>query len=47
MVLSVKEKAKQKILSDMCYGDERKRITEDASKRSTAVKTKVGKATLG
>ena len=24
MVLSVKEKAKQTILSDVCYGDERK-----------------------
>ena len=40
MVLSVKEKAKHKILSDVCYRDERKWTTEDVPKGSVAIKTK-------
>ena len=39
MVVSVKEKAEQQILSDRCYQDERKWTIEDASKSSIAIKT--------
>jgi hypothetical protein len=46
MVLNVKEKAVFK-LSDMSYGNERKRTIDDASKCSNVIKTKVGMAILG
>ena len=46
MVLNVKEKAELK-LSDISYGNERKRTIDDASKCSNVIKTKVGMAILG